>query len=162
MSSLTWHPSSVASGGSLVAHLGASAWKRLKVVPRCGNHGDEIQASRGVGKTWLRATLVLGLRVGWPCLKLPKTHTWSGARSVSKIGCLGDCRPSAQWHKGGENSLGGRLLDHASVRSKPLANPDWACDRAYDRASNRDTWHACRPGTRHSVLNHAVPGMHRR
>jgi hypothetical protein len=43
-------PSSVASRGSLVAHLGASAWKRLKAVPRCGNHGDEIQASRGVGK----------------------------------------------------------------------------------------------------------------
>jgi hypothetical protein len=43
-------PNSVASRGSLVAHLGASAWKRLKTVPRCGNHGDEIQASRGVGK----------------------------------------------------------------------------------------------------------------
>jgi hypothetical protein len=43
-------PSSVASRGSLVAHLGASAWKRLKAVPRCGNHSGEIQASRGVGK----------------------------------------------------------------------------------------------------------------
>ena len=43
-------PSSVASRGSLVAHLGASAWKRLKAVPRYGNYGDEIQASRGVGK----------------------------------------------------------------------------------------------------------------
>jgi hypothetical protein len=42
--------------------------------------------------------------------KLPKTHTRGGAKSVSKIGCLGDCLPSAQWHKGGENSLGGRLF----------------------------------------------------
>jgi hypothetical protein len=35
-------PTSVASRGSLAAYLGASAWKRLKAVPRCSNHGDKI------------------------------------------------------------------------------------------------------------------------
>jgi hypothetical protein len=33
-----------------MAHLGVSAWKRLKAIPRCGNHRGEVQASRGVGK----------------------------------------------------------------------------------------------------------------
>jgi len=42
---------------------------------------------------------ILGPRVGWSCLKAPKCQPWSTARLVSKIGCLGDCRALAQWHK---------------------------------------------------------------
>jgi hypothetical protein len=79
--------------------------------------------------TWLRVALILGLRAAWPCLELPKTHTWSGARSVSKIGCPGDCWPSVQWHKGGENLLAESSYDcttagrdvSASLHLAPLA-----------------------------------------
>ena len=42
---------------------------------------------------------ILGPQVGWSCLKAPKAHPWSTARLVPKIGCLGDCRALAQWHK---------------------------------------------------------------
>ena len=42
---------------------------------------------------------ILGPRVGQSCLKAPKAHPWSTARSVSKIGRLGDCWALAWWHQ---------------------------------------------------------------
>jgi hypothetical protein len=72
---------------------------------------------------------ILGPRVGYSCLKVLKSP-WSRTRSVSKIGCLGDCRAAY----GGENSLGGRhfcitppyrFFKHSGQLSREILSPDF-------------------------------------